>query len=313
MELTVVMPCKNGAGVIGAQLTALARQQWNRSWEVIVADNGSTDDTAAIVQKHKRQMPHLRWVDASGRRGAAHARNVGVAAARGETIAFCDADDEVGTGWLAAMGGGLKRHDFVAARIDFEKLNPREIASTVSNPQGNGLQRVAYPPHLAHASGTSLGVRRELHYAVGGFDEDLPYLEDTDYCFRLQLRGVKLHFLAEAVIHYRLKVRQRALFNQARHWGRYNVLMYKRYREHMRLEHPWKRHLSLWRSLIRRSPCLLEKEQRPAWMKTLGTQVGLLQGSIQYRVPPVAMWPMLLLAEWAARLEAIHASFPRPI
>jgi GT2 family glycosyltransferase len=249
------------------------------------------------VQEHKRQMPHLRWVDASGRRGAAHARNVGVAVSRGETIAFCDADDEVGAEWLAAMGSGLKQHDFVAARIDFEKLNPPEIARAVKNPQGSSLQRVAYPPHLVHASGTSLGIKRELHYAIGGFDEDLPYLEDTDYCFRLQLRGIKLHFLAEAVIHYRLKDRQRALFNQARHWGQYNVLMYKRYRDHMRLEHPWRRHLSLWRSLIRRSPCLLEKEQRPGWVKTLGTQVGLLQGSIQYRVPPVAMWLMAFLAE----------------
>jgi glycosyltransferase involved in cell wall biosynthesis len=308
MDLTVVMPCKNGAGVIGAQLAALARQQWNRPWEVIVADNGSTDDTAAIVLKHKQQLPQLRWVDASRRPGAAHARNAGVAAARGATIAFCDADDEVGPGWLAAMGSALKQHDFVAARLDIEKLNPAEIVTRVNHPQSDSLQRVAYPPHLPHASGTSLGVKRELHYAIGGFDENLPYLEDTDYCFRLQLTGIKLHFLAEAVVHYRFKDRHHALFNQARHWGQYNVLMYKRYRESMRLEHPWKRHLSLWRSLIRRSPCLLEKEQRLAWMKTLGTQVGILQGSIKYRVSPVAVWLMSLMPEWASRWEAIRDS-----
>jgi glycosyltransferase involved in cell wall biosynthesis len=298
MDLSVVIPCKNGAGAIGEQLAALSRQHWNRPWEVIVADNGSTDGTAAVVLKHKKHLPQLRWLDASRRPGAAHARNAGVAAAGGQAIAFCDADDEVGTDWLAAMGNGLKHHDFVAARLDIEKLNLPEITSNLNHPQRDGLQTVAYPPHLPHASGTSLGVRRELHHAVGGFDEDLPYLEDTDYCFRLQLRGIKLHFLAEAVVHYRFKDRPQELFRQARHWGQYNVLMYKRYREHMRLEHPWKRHLSLWRSLIRRSPCLLEKEQRPAWVKTLGTQVGLLQGSIKYRVPPVAMWLMFLLAEW---------------
>jgi glycosyltransferase involved in cell wall biosynthesis len=308
MDLSVVMPCKNSAAVIGDQLAALAKQQWHRPWEVIVADNGSTDGTAAVVLKHKKQLPQLRWVDASRRPGAAHARNVGVAAARGEAIVFCDADDEVGNGWLAAMGNGLKRHDFVAARLDIEKLNPPEIISNVNSPQNEGLQTVAYPPHLHHASGTSLGVKREVHYAVGGFDEDLPYLEDTDYCFRLQLCGIKLHFLPDAVVHYRFKDSHQALFNQARHWGQYNVLMYKRYRQSMRLANPWKRHLSLWRSLIRRSPCLLAKEQRPVWMKTLGTQVGILQGTIKYRVPPIAMSLTVFLEESVHRLETLFGA-----
>jgi GT2 family glycosyltransferase len=123
---------------------------------------------------------------------------------------------------------------------------------------------------------------------VGGFDESLPYLQDTDYCFRLQLSGTRLHFLADAVVHYRFKDNEHGLFHQARHWGQYNALMYKRYGEGRRLAHPWRRHLSNWHALLRRAPCLLDQEQRFAWMKTLGTQVGILQGSIRYGVPPVA-------------------------
>jgi len=296
MDLSVVIPCRNSADAIGVQLAALSRQEWHRSWEVIVADNGSTDATAEIVEQYRNRLPHLRWIDASARRGAGHARNAGTAAARGEAILFCDADDEVGKGWLAAMGDGLTRHEFVAARLDIEKLNLPEIAKTVNNPQSEGLQRVAYPPHLAHASGASLGVRHEVHDRVGGFDEGLPYLQDTDYCFRLQLSGVKLHYLAEALVHYRFKDNEQALFHQARHWGQYNVLMYKRYRRDMRLDNPWRRHLSHWHSLVRRAPCVLDKEQRLAWMKTLGTQVGLLQGSIKYGVPPVAGLLVSMLA-----------------
>jgi glycosyltransferase involved in cell wall biosynthesis len=308
MDLSVVIPCKNGAGVIHDQLAALARQQWNRPWEVIVADNGSTDGTAAVVLKHKKQLPQLRWLDASSRPGPAHARNVGVAAARGQAIAFCDADDEVGAGWLPAMGNGLKQHDFVAARLDIEKLNPPEITRNLNHPQRDGLQTVAYPPHLPHASGTSLGVKRDVHYAFGGFDEDLRYLQDTDYCFRLQLGGIKLQFLSDAVVHYRFRDGPQALFNQARHWGQYNVLMYKRYRAGVSLAHPWKRHLSLWRALIRRAPCLLEKERRLVWVKTLGTQVGVLQGTIKYRVPPVSLWLMASMAESARRLETLFGA-----
>jgi glycosyltransferase involved in cell wall biosynthesis len=290
MDLSIVIPCKNGAAVIGDQLAALSRQKWEGSWEVIVADNGSTDNTAAVVQQHQRNLPVLRWVDASRRSGAAHARNSGVAAAHGRAVAFCDADDQVGCGWLSAMGSGLHRHPFVAARIETGKLNPPEIADTIKNPQGDGLQRVEYPPHLRHASGSSLGITRETHYAIGGFDEELPYLEDTDYCFRAQLQGIPLQFLPEAVVHYRFRARHQALFTQARHWGQYNVLMYKRYRQNMRLENPWKRHLSRWYALVRRAPDLLQHQQRLAWMKTLGTQIGVLQGAIRYRVPPVAIW-----------------------
>src|SRR6185503_5469794 len=133
-----------------------------------------------------------------------------------------------------------------------------------------GLQRVDYPPHLNHASGATLGITRAAHEAIGGFDEGLPYLEDTDYCFRAQLSGIPLQFLPDAVVHYRFRDRQQALFNQARHWGKYNVLMYKRYRQNMRLAKPWKRHLSRWYTLLRRAPRLIDRQHRLAWMKTLG-------------------------------------------
>ncbi|HME62972.1 MAG TPA: glycosyltransferase family 2 protein, partial [Candidatus Binatia bacterium] len=207
---------------------------------------------------------------------------------RGKAIAFCDADDQVGKGWLAAMGAALRDRQFVAARLDFSKLNPPESAEAVKNPQHSGLQKVEYPPHLPHASGGTLGIAREAHDAVGGFDEELPYLEDTDYCFRVQREGIPLQFVPEAVVHYRLKERHQALFSQARHWGKYNVLMYKRYRENMRLARPWRRHLSCWYALLRRAPFLFRPEQRYAWTKALGTQLGVLQGAIRYRVPPVA-------------------------
>lgn len=299
MDLSVVIPCMNSAGVIGEQLTALSRQEWHRSWEVIVADNGSTDDLAAVVEKHKENLPQLRLVDASGKRGAAHARNVGAAAARGKAIAFCDADDQVGSGWLAAIGSALDRHPFVAARVELAKLNPPQLVHGIKNPQETGLQQIDYPPYLPHAGGSTLGVIRSAHEAVGGFDEAVQYVEDADYCFRLQLNGVKLEFVPEALIHYRFKDRTSALFNQARRWGERNVMLYKRYRGDARIKNPWRRHLSRWHALIRRAPYLLERQNRLAWMKTLGTQVGVLQGAIRFRVPPVAMWLFYSLGKMA--------------
>src|SRR6266545_10527 len=107
MKLSVVVPCFNSAKTIAIQLEALANQTWSEPWEVIVADNGSTDSSVAIAESYKKRLPHLRIVDASDRRGAGHARNVGAAAAAGDLLAFCDADDEVAPGWLSAMGQAL--------------------------------------------------------------------------------------------------------------------------------------------------------------------------------------------------------------
>jgi glycosyltransferase involved in cell wall biosynthesis len=287
MELSVVIPCWNEAGAIASQLEALSAQEWGGSWEVIVADNGSTDGSREIVEKYRKRLPGLRLIDASKRRGAAHARNAGARAARGDAIVFCDADDEAGPGWLAAMGRALQEHDFVANRMDFEKLNPFFAAAGMRSPQGSDVQKIGYPPYLAHAGGCGLGVKRALHEAVGGFDESLRLLEDSDYCFRLQIVGVELHFVPDAVMHIRLSSDLRALFNQQRRWAEFNVLMYKRYRQEMRLARPWRHHLLTWRALIRRSRNLLHRESRAKWIRALGWQIGLLKGAIIHRVPPV--------------------------
>ncbi|HKV06504.1 MAG TPA: glycosyltransferase family A protein, partial [Thermoanaerobaculia bacterium] len=135
LKLSVVIPCLNAADTLGVQLEALAGQSWPGEWEVIVADNGSTDGSREVVERYRDRLPNLRLVDASDKRGQAHARNVGAAAATGEAFLFCDADDEVAPGWLAALGRVLEDREFVACRYDNEKLNPEWVRRTHLNPQ----------------------------------------------------------------------------------------------------------------------------------------------------------------------------------
>lgn len=288
MRLSVIIPCLNAADTIAIQLDALANQRWDESWEVIVSDNGSTDETLVVVERCRdRLLPNLRIVDSSDRPGAAHARNVGALAATGELLAFCDADDEVGPGWIAAIGEALNDHDFVACRWDTEVLNEHSIRHSRGNPQLKALQRVPYPPYLEHASTCGLGVKRSVHEAVGGFDESLPRLMDTDYCFRIQLAGVKLWFVPDAVVNVRYRVSPASIFDQQRRWAMYNVLLSKKYQfTAPRSKNLWRKHLGKWRRVIRRMPMIRRKSGRVAWTASLGAQVGRLQGAIKYRVPP---------------------------
>jgi Glycosyl transferase family 2 len=84
-RISVIVPARDPAATIGGQLAALAAQRYEGSWEVIVADNGSAD--ATVADRWIGRIPGLRVVDASGRRGASHARNVGIAASRGDFLA----------------------------------------------------------------------------------------------------------------------------------------------------------------------------------------------------------------------------------
>lgn len=287
MSLSVIVPCFNAANSIEAQLQALVSQSWQNDWEIVVADNGSTDGTRAIIERYQGASARLRRIDAAARRGAAYARNAGVKAARGELIAFCDADDQVAPGWVAAMAAALAQHEFVASRMDVDRLNPPWLAQRLCNVQGHELRRAFYPPYLKHAGSSGMGVRRRIHEAVGGFDESLGQREDTDYCFRLQLIGVDLVFASDALIHVRYREASKALFRQARQWGYYHALLYKKYSQGSLPSGYWTAYLQTWRALLRGWPKLCCAETRPAWMKALGTQVGLLQGSLRFGIPPV--------------------------
>lgn len=284
MKLSVIIPCLNEAGFIGVQLEALANQCWSEPWEVIVSDNGSTDKSLAIVDQYRERLPTLRIVDASNRRGQAHARNIGARCASGDALAFCDADDEVAPGWVAAMGEALFHHNFVASRFDIEKLNPPAMRAARGAPQRDGVMKYRYPPYLPFAGSCGLGVNRALHEAVGGFDETFPALEDADYCFRIQLAGGKLCFVPNAVVHIRFPQTPRGVYRQAYCWGKYNVLLYKK---HRRLGMP---KLSLrdgvhaWIGLLRTTPQICSKDSRNAWLWRLAWRFGRLQGCIKYRV-----------------------------
>lgn len=286
-KLSVVVPCYNAASTLGTQLEALARQEWTEPWELIISDNNSTDGSIHIASAFSDRIPGLRVVRATGKQGPAHARNTGAAAARAESLAFCDADDEVAPGWIAAMGQALEEHDFVAGRWELEKLNPPWIRVTRGAGQSTGLQQYTYPHYLPHAGGSTLGVKRALHFEIGGFDESLPVLEDTDYCWRMQLAGHRLTFVPDGVTHVRFRQATREIFGQARRYGAFNVVLYRRYQQHGMPKLHWKQGAKAWYSLFRRLPHLLDSTRRAKWIRDLGWQLGRLEASVKCRTPVI--------------------------
>jgi GT2 family glycosyltransferase len=282
-SVSVVIPCFDAAATLGDQLAALALQDYGGEWEVIVADNGSTDGSRAVAESFRGRLPALHWIDASARRSPAHARNAGAAAARGELLLFCDADDVVAPGWVAAMAAALARYGLVASRYDAARLNPPAVRDLHATPQTEELPRYDYPPFLPHAGGGGLGVRRELHERVGGFDESMPALEDTDYCWRLQLAGVEMGFARDALVHVRYRPTLAGNFRQAFSYGEHNVRIYRRYRGRGMPRLGPLPGLIRWGKLLLTAPLLLTR-RRGRWIWQAGWRLGRLKGCLVERV-----------------------------
>ena len=274
--LSVIIPCLNAADTLGVQLEALSKQEWDKPWEVIVADNGSTDNTVKIVEHYQERFQRLRIVDASDKKGPSHARNVGVDASNAELLAFSDADDEVASGWVAAIGESILVNDFVASRLEFEKLSdPKFLKVNKSTRQNKGLMIYNYVPYFPHADTSGLGIKRLIHESLGGFDESMIFCEDCDYCWRAQLTGVELHFEPNALVHKRHKATRGKRFYQARKWGEYNVLLNKKFRPLGMPKASWEIGAKRWWRLLRRLPqTISNKSKRENWLWQLGKGNG---------------------------------------
>ena len=280
-DLSVVIPCLNAADVLPRQLDALVSQEWNGSWNVIVADNGSTDETTAIARSYEPRLPSLRVVDASDRRGRQYACNAGARVA-GKAIVFIDADDEIAPGYIAAVGEALAEHPIVAARIDDATLNHGWILDGRSSVQSADLQHGL--GFLPFGSGGTLGVQNPVFADLGGFADDMDYAEDVDFCWRAQLAGVPIYFVADAVVRYRYRPSLRSMFRQHRNFGRASALLYRTYRDRGMPGRATRAGLNDWWGLTKSFVLIRSRADAARWSRRLGRGVGRIQGSIRYRV-----------------------------
>lgn len=280
--VSVVIPAYNAAAVIGDQLDALARQTYAGAIEVIVADNGSTDRTREVVSARAAQLPAMRLVDAGGRPGASHARNVGSRAAAGDLIAYADADDVVEPGWVAALAEASRSADFLAGRPDL--LNDAS-ATDVDGTAWLDLPRGDLD-FLPWALGGNCAVRTEVFREIGGWREDYPHGgDDVDFCWRVQLAGHPLRFVPEAVTGYRERETLRGLARQRFEFGTRAPQLYREFRHRgARRAGPGvvARRLA-W--LLTRSPyLLLSARLRRRWLAMAAGMAGRMWGSLRHRV-----------------------------
>jgi GT2 family glycosyltransferase len=281
--VTVIIPVLNGAAVLFGQLSALAAQQFAGTWEVVIADNGSTDPSLLAVCTQFASTVSLTMVDAGDQRGGPHARNIGAAHARGRLLVFCDQDDVVKPGWLQALVDAAEHHEIVAGALDYQSLN-------------RGIPLPEYWTRIPEQLGRKLGflptgatcnvlVHRDTFERLGGFAEDFDVSDDVDFFWRAQLAGIDVGYAPEAQVEYRLRPQPWARMKRRYAYAKDEVHLYRNFREQGMPRDSWPRVVKDWaRNLGLLPAAAFSGRCRNTIAERFPYRVGRLVGSVRWHV-----------------------------
>ncbi|BAM00309.1 MULTISPECIES: sugar transferase [Caldilinea] len=199
---SVIVPVYNGAEVIKRCLDALATQTVApERYEVIVVNDGSTDDTAAVIERWRSLHPQIQLTLLSqANAGPAAARNRGAAAARAPLLLFTDADCAPTPTWIEAMTAPFADPDVVGAKGAYVTEQTGLVPRFVQAEYEDRYDRMSGQTQIDFIDTYSAAYRRSIFLENNGFDPifTTASVEDQEFSFRLAQKGYRLVFAPAA-------------------------------------------------------------------------------------------------------------------
>jgi len=209
-EISVIIPTYNYGRFLGAAIDGVLSQTL-RPAELIVVDDGSTDDTESVISRYLHDADgadavKIRYIKQKNA-GVCAARNRGVAESSGQFIAFADADDIWHPTKLEKQIVKFAQDENIGlvhcGISEFDSDTGETIGVNIDGMEGDVADELLlWEQPAVNVSGTVLVVRREAFDRVGGFDTEIKVGEDWDFCYRVA-REFKVGFVPEALVDYR--------------------------------------------------------------------------------------------------------------
>jgi GT2 family glycosyltransferase len=198
-KVSVIVCTYNGSGTIAETLSHLQTLEYP-NFEVIVVDDGSTDETPNILADYP--VHYIRTEN----RGLSSARNTGLQAAGGEIVVYLDDDAYPDPHWLHYLVHAFEEGDW--ACVGGPNLPPASdapLAQAVANSPGGPVHVLVGDQEAEHVPGCNMAFRRDRLYEIGGFDPTFRAAgDDVDVCWRIQERGWKIGYHPGALVwHHR--------------------------------------------------------------------------------------------------------------
>lgn len=225
-RISVVVCSYNGARAIRDTLDGVTRLAYP-NFEVIVVNDGSTDDTPRIAADYPCRLISTE------NRGLSSARNTGWRAAEGELVAYIDDDAYPDPHWLHYLAYAFMTTDCVG--VGGPNLAPPgdgPIADCIANAPGGPVQVLLSDREAEHIPGCNMAFRREALAAIDGFDSRYRAAgDDVDICWRLQDQGGKIRFHAGAMDWHHRRNSIRMYWRQQQGYGKAEALLEEKWPE----------------------------------------------------------------------------------
>lgn len=225
-RISVVVCSLNGARTIQECLAALRRLRYP-NFEVIVVNDGSTDETEAIARSYGFR------VITTAKQGLSSARNVGLREADGEIVAYIDDDAYPDADWLGYLATAMLTSTHVG--VGGPNISPPgdgAIADSVALAPGGPIHVLLSDREAEHLPGCNMAFRRDALLAIGGFDPQFRAAgDDVDICWRIQDRGWTLGFCPSAVVWHHRRRSIRGYWRQQRGYGKAEALLERKWPE----------------------------------------------------------------------------------
>jgi cellulose synthase/poly-beta-1,6-N-acetylglucosamine synthase-like glycosyltransferase len=225
-KISVVVCTRNGSRTIAQCCEGLAKLDYP-DFEVIVVDDGSTDNTADIVAGYAVRLIRTR------NHGLSSARNTGANAATGEIVAYIDDDAWPDAHWLRYLALAFASGDY--AGVGGPNIAPPTgsgTADAVANSPGGPIHVLLTDDVAEHIPGCNMAFRKSSLRAVGGFDASFRVAgDDVDLCWRIQAKGWTLGFTPAAMVWHHRRSSMKAYLRQQWGYGKAEAMLERKWPE----------------------------------------------------------------------------------